>query len=87
MSYVKQSWIISNRFTCGEIKIWSNIEKSTNFAKNIDIYPRLLSVFLKTVLDQTTNPFNTKLSRQTSMSREFETNFSFDVKEHTTGNT
>ena len=56
----------------------------TNFAKNGDIYATILFTFLKTVLDQSRNALNTKLSRQTSRLRIFETNFSFDVKQHTT---
>ena len=39
---------------------------TTNFAKNSDIYARILFIFLKTILDQTRNAFNPKLSRQTS---------------------
>ena len=34
---------------------------ATNFAKNSDIYARILFIFLKKVLDQTRNSFNANL--------------------------
>ena len=57
---------------------------TTTFVKNSHISGRILFIFLKNVLDQTRNAFNTKFSVQTSSQRIYETNFSFDVKEHNT---
>ena len=39
---------------------------TTNLVKNSDIYAGTLSIFLKTVLDQTKNAADAKFSRQSS---------------------
>ena len=56
---------------------------TASFAKNSDIYARILFIFLKIVLAQNINASDRKFCCQTSKSRISETNFSFDVKEHT----
>ena len=42
--------IIANRFTCGERKIWQNIEKSQNVMKLIEAYINLPILFSKVEL-------------------------------------
>ena len=59
---------------------------TASFAQKSDIYARIFFIFLKIVLVKNINAFDRKLFCQTSKSRISETNFSFDVKEHTTCN-